>query len=112
MNPAIRISALAAELIAAGGGPRGRCRAARSRTQSGYPPDPGPGVIAQVPDRLGRRERGVLGKATFWSFAIPLVLASLSGLAGWVINRVCGDGDDAAEANAEPVGPPVTVRRL
>jgi hypothetical protein len=61
---------------------------------------------------------GSWGKATFWPkvtvwpFAIPLVLASLSGLVGWVINRVCGDGDEAAEANAEPVGTRVQVRRL
>jgi hypothetical protein len=52
----------------------------------------------------------VLGKATFWPrvavwpFAIPLALASLSGLAGWVIYRERGGGD-AGGADAGQPGP-------
>ena len=59
----------------------------------------------------------VLGKATFWPkitvwpFAIPLVLAGLTGLAGWVIYRE-RDGDDADGAHADPAGPRIPVRRL
>jgi hypothetical protein len=65
----------------------------------------------------------VLGKATFWPkvtvwpFTIPLALASLAGLAGWVIYRDTGDGDDADGAHADgapadPAGRRVPVRRL
>ena len=64
----------------------------------------------------------VLGKAAWWPkldvwpFAIPLVLAGLSGLAGWVIYRERGDGDDAAGAHAGQgaprIEPRVPARRL
>ena len=63
----------------------------------------------------------VLGRATFWPkvtvwpFAIPLALATLSGLVGWVIYRERGGGD-AGGADAGQLGPRieprVPVRRL
>jgi len=60
----------------------------------------------------------VLRKAAFWPkldvwpFAIPLVLASLSGLAGWMIYRERSDGDDAAGAHVDQAGPRAPARRL
>jgi hypothetical protein len=59
----------------------------------------------------------VLGKATFWPkvtvwpFFIPLALASVSGLVGWVIYRDRGDGDDADGAHADQAGPRAGTRR-
>jgi hypothetical protein len=53
----------------------------------------------------------VVGRATFWPkvtvwpFAIPVVLAGLSGGAGWVIYRERGGGDDADGADADQAGP-------
>jgi len=44
-------------------------------------------------------------KLDVWPFAIPLALASVSGLAGWMIYRGRGDGDDAAGAHADQAGP-------
>jgi hypothetical protein len=60
----------------------------------------------------------VLGKAAWWPkldvwpFAIPLVLAGVSGLVGWVIYRERGDGDDPVGAHAGQAGPRVPVRHL
>jgi hypothetical protein len=58
----------------------------------------------------------VLGKSTFWPkvtvwpFAIPVILAGLSGLAGWAIYRERGDGDDAGGADADQAGPRIEPR--
>ena len=49
-------------------------------------------------------------KATIWPFTIPIILAGLSGLAGWVIYRDRGDGDDADGAAAERAEPRVPAR--
>jgi len=59
----------------------------------------------------------VLGKATFWPkvtvwpFVIPLALASLSGLVGWLIYRERGGGD-AGGVDVGQLGPRIPVRRL
>jgi hypothetical protein len=48
-------------------------------------------------------------RAVVWPFALFVVLAGLSGLAGWVIYRERGDGHDD-EAAAEHAEPPVGAR--
>jgi hypothetical protein len=58
----------------------------------------------------------VLGKAAWWPkldvwpFAIPLLVASVSGLAGWVIYRERGNGDDEARTHAGRAGPRIEPR--
>jgi hypothetical protein len=58
----------------------------------------------------------VLGRAVFWPkldvwpFAIPLVLASLSGLAGWAVYHERSDGDDADGAHTGQDGPRIEPR--
>ena len=55
-------------------------------------------------------------KVTVWPFAIPVGLAGLTGMAGWVIYRERGDGEEADGADADQPGPRVEprvpVRRL
>jgi hypothetical protein len=48
-------------------------------------------------------------RAVVWPFALFVVLAGLSGLAGWVIYRERGDGHDDGAA-AEHAEPPVRAR--
>jgi peptidoglycan/LPS O-acetylase OafA/YrhL len=59
----------------------------------------------------------VLGKVTnlwpkldVWPFAIPVVLAGLAGLAGWVIYRERGEGDEPDGAHGGQAGPRIEPR--
>lgn len=56
------------------------------------------------------KDNGLWPKLDVWPFAIPLALASLTGLAGWVIYRERGGGDDAAGAHADQAGPRIQPR--
>ena len=47
-------------------------------------------------------------KATIWPFAILVVIAGLSGLAGWAIYRDDGDGQDGA--GAQHAQPPIPIK--
>ena len=59
-----------------------------------------------------------LGKTTWWPkvnvwpFFVPLAVASLTGLAGWVIYRERGGGDEVSGAHADQGGPRIPVRHL
>jgi fatty acid desaturase len=49
-------------------------------------------------------------KAAVWPFTIPVIVAGLSGLAGWAIYRDHDNGDDADGAAAERTEPRVPIR--
>ena len=48
-------------------------------------------------------------KATIWPFAILVVIAGLSGLAGWAIYRDDGNGQDDG-AGAQHAQPPIPIK--